>query len=156
MIQTHFPARGRIVIWFADLEHQVTNAIHKLLAHDDRNGSIITSEMSFKNRIHAMASLIREQDGVRRFNTGQESTEDVLSVVVVRCFEAEELRNQVMHSFWDGPFLRDARATRRKITAKASRGLRISEEIVDAGYLLDIADFICGAAMLVEELMLDP
>ena len=149
-------AVGRIVIWFADLEHEISMAIHKLLGHDARTTAIITSEMSFKNRVHAMASLIREQVSEKQFNTGHESTEDVLNVIVARCFQAEELRNQVMHSFWDGPFLRDARATRRKITSKAARGLRIAEENVDSDHLLDIADFICDVAMLVEEFMLDP
>ena len=70
------------------------------------------------------------------------------------CFKAEELRNQVIHSSWAGSYLTNAKV-RRKVTAKASKGLNIHEEDIDAGYLLDIADFIICVAMDVEEFFLE-
>jgi len=143
-------AIGRIAIWFSGLEDEISKTIGFLLGVDDTTCEIVTSEASFKNKIHLLASLVR-----KRFPTSMPfydglTLDDYLKEFVARVFEAEQMRNQIMHSSWAGPFLRDQRAERRKVTAKASRGHQATSEVVDSGYLLDIADYICNMMWEVE------
>jgi hypothetical protein len=149
-------AIGRITLWFSQLEDNLSTAVHRLLKLDLEMGEIVTSELSFKAKVHLMASLARKHIPTRRFNTGDIDAEELLDELVARCFKAEELRNQVLHSSWIGPFLSDGKVFRRKVTAKASRGLHVHQEEMDAGYLLDVADFICCVGDYVNEYFYEP
>jgi hypothetical protein len=57
-----------------------------------------------------------------------------------------------MRSSWRRLYPDERQVRRRKVTAKARRGLYIHEEDLDTGYLLDIADFIMSVVVDVEEL----
>ena len=142
-------AIGRIAIWFSGLEDEITHTIANILRLDETTSGILTAELSFKGKIHLLSSLVRARYDIST-SIGSSSLQEYLSELVARVFEAEQLRNQIMHSSWIGPFLRDGRAERRKVTAKAAKGHLITSEKVDSAYLLDIADFICYIMMEVE------
>lgn len=148
---TFSSAIGRITLNFSELEDQVCLAITKLLAVSENIGFIITAESSFRNRMHLLGSLVRHLASTTKFNTGPNDAVEMFSELMALCFKAEELRNQILHSSYTGAYLSDAKATRKKLTAKASKGLVVHDEEIDSGYLLDIADFIITIAMQVEE-----
>jgi hypothetical protein len=151
-------AIGRIALNFSDLEDQVSTAIIKLLKLEEKTGDIVTAEMSFKNKLHMMAALVRHFIPTIQFNTGENNPDEELSELIKFCTKSEQLRNQIMHSSWVGPYLWDAKAQRLKKSAKSKKGLCVKIEDVDAAYLLDIADYIICAATAVEEffLMIEP
>jgi hypothetical protein len=145
-------AVGRVAMNFSDLEDELSKGITQLLRIDSEQGSIVCAELSFKTKLHLFASLFRKTLAGRTTQGGYDPLE-VLDDLVTLCFRAEELRNQVLHSSWIHRHV-DQRIDRRKVTAKASRGLRVHTETVDSGYLLDTADYVAYAAMMVDEFML--
>lgn len=142
---------GRVVLNFSELESQLSTGIAKCLTLDKTLGRIVTSEISFAVKVHMLSSLIRHLAPKRRFNVGNDDPISSWAKISAQCFRAEELRNQVMHSEWSGPYLKDLKAVRRKFTAKAARGLSEHSEIVTSARLLDIADYIISVAIFVEE-----
>jgi hypothetical protein len=142
---------GRIVLNFSELEAQISNGIVKCLEMDEERGRIVTSEISFKSKVHILSSLIRHLSGKWKFNVGDEDALRCWEEIERQCFRAEEKRNQIMHSEWAGPYLRDLKAERIKYSAKAKTGLKKHIEPIDAGGMLDIADYIITVAMFVEE-----
>lgn len=146
---------GRVVLNFSELESQLSAGIANCLSLDQSRGRVVTSELSFRVKVHMLSSLIRELLPGRRFNVGRDEPIECWSRISAQCFRAEELRNQVMHSEWSGPYLRDLKAVRRKFSAKASRGLSEHVEIVTSARLLDIADYIITVALFVEEFFYD-
>jgi hypothetical protein len=139
-------ALGRIAVWFAELEHEITQTISYLLSIDEITAGIVTAELSFRNKLHLLASLVRARFDLSHA-LGSFTLKQYLEELVARTFEVEQLRNQIMHSRYIGNFLSPGQVRRSKITAKASRGVSVVSEQVDAGYLLDIADFICYIMM---------
>ncbi|MBI4293427.1 MAG: hypothetical protein HY661_18280 [Betaproteobacteria bacterium] len=146
---------GRVVLNFSELESQLSAAIASCLKLDPSVGRIVTSEISFAVKMHMLSSLTRHLATTRTFNVGRDDPIDGWAKISAQCFRAEELRNQIMHSQWSGPYLRDMKAVRHKFTAKASRGLAEHTEIVTSARLLDIADYIGTVAYFVEEFFYD-
>ena len=138
-----FPASiGRVALAFNDLEDETSIAISKLLGIDEEISQIITAEMSFRNKVHLMGSLLRRALPFTMFNTGYDNPEEMVSELISQCFRAEELRNQIMHSSYVRLNNKNGEVKRNKITSKATRGLNISSEVLDPGLILDISDFI--------------
>jgi len=142
---------GRIVLNFSHLESQLDTGIIQCLELDEERGRIITSELSFKNKVHLLSSLIKYLTPKWRFNTGDDDQLECWDKIVKQCFRSEEKRNQIMHSEWSGPYLRDMKANRVKYTAKAKKGLQKHIEPINSGDLLDIADYIIMVSVFVEE-----
>jgi len=134
-------AVGRVTLSFSDLESALSDSIEKLLKLDFTTAQIITAELSFKNKVHLFASLVRNMSSTHKFNTGNAPVSEVLDELVACLFRAEQLRNQVFHSSYSRPDLSDS-VKRQKITAKATKGFQIQEQSVDSSYILDVADFI--------------
>ena len=63
--------------------------------------------------------------------------------------------NQIMHSEWSGPYLKDLAADRIKYTAKARGGLKKRVEYINSDDMLDIADYIISVATFIEEYFLE-
>lgn len=145
---------GRIVLNFSALEGQLSTAITQSLQLAPVEGKIVTAELSFKAKVHALSSLVRQLAPTTTFNVGEDDPLESWSKIKNQCFRAEALRNQILHSQWSGAYLRDLKASRRKVTAKASTGLREQVEIVDSARLLDIADYIVSVVLFVEEFFL--
>jgi hypothetical protein len=146
---------GRVVLNFSELESQLSAGIVKCLKLDQSLGRIVTSELSFGVKVHMLSSLVRHLTPQNKFNVGDDDPLSCWEKISAQCFRAEEMRNQVMHSEWSGPYLRDLKAVRRKFTAKASRGLTEHMEVVTPARLLDIADYTIIVAVFVEEFFFD-
>lgn len=146
---------GRVVLNFSALEGTLSVAIAKCLQLDSVRGRIVTAELSFKVKVHMLSSLVRQSVPITKFNVGLDDPIESWNKISSQCFRAEELRNQILHSEWSGPYLRDMKASRHKITAKASRGLTEHVEVVDSARLLDIADYIVSVVVFVDEFFLE-
>jgi hypothetical protein len=145
-------AIGFVALRFAALEDSISLAIARVLAVEPDVGQTIVAEMAFKNKVHLLGSLLHRSASDPRLNIGNAEPLEFIRELIIQCFRAEELRNQVMHSSWTWIYPDQVR--RRKVTAKAGRGLHIRDEELDSGYLLDIADFIISVSMDVEQLFL--
>ena len=146
---------GKTVFCFSDLEVIVSNALLQLLVLIPCYRRNVTAELSFKNKVDTMASLVRQRLPSTRFNVANDPPGEVLDELVKILFQAEELHNRIMHSAWVLAKLKDDLWTRVKLTAKASHGLREKSEEMGPDDLLDIADYISCVGMNVEEFFLD-
>jgi len=145
---------GNIAIWFSELEEIVSKTLLQLLVLIPRYGRIVTSELSFKNKVDMMASLVRQRLPSTRFNVGDDPPVEVLDELVKILFQAEELHNRIMHSTWVVARLEDDRWTRVELTDKARHGLRKQSEEMGPDELLDISDFIINVGQNVQEFFL--
>ncbi len=146
---------GRVVLSFSMLESALSIGISKCLRLDTEIGKIVTSELSFKVKVHMLSSLVKKLSSSTAFNVGSDDPIVTWNKISNQCFRSEELRNQILHSEWSGPYLRDLKAVRHKSTAKSSRGLVEHVEIVDDARLLDIADYIVNVVVFVDEFFLE-
>jgi len=103
-------AIGNVAVSFTDLEDQIALSISFMLKRGERIGRIVTAELSFKNKLQMFSSLFR----VERPNSDRLP---MLNDLIGVCKEAEQLRNQVVHSSW-ALQVEDDSWKRRKYTAK--------------------------------------
>ena len=136
-------ALGRIVQGFSYLEDSVRNVICLLLGADLSVGKIVTAEASFRQKLDLLGSLVLKRIDSVDTQPRAECEVDFRQLLAI-CRRSEELRNQHLHS-------RYSRSARAKTTAKAGRGLRTTVQPTNSDVLLDVADFVVNAAMLVEE-----
>jgi hypothetical protein len=132
-------AIGEVAIYFGHLEGIVVTAIACLLGKGDRIGYAVCSELSFRQRVHIFASLVRELSPT---GTDFERLEELCSVL----FRAEELRNQVLHSSW-GPAEPANSFVRSKVTAKAKKGVHIATETLHVWQIMEITSW-CSYAIV--------
>ncbi len=146
---------GRIVLTFSELDSQISRGIIKCLELDETRGRIVTTEISFKNKVYILSSLVKHLSQQWKFNVGNNDALKCWEKLEKQCFRAEEKRNQIMHSEWTGPYLRYLKADRIKYSAKAKAGLKKQIETIDSSGMLDIADYIITVAIYVEEFFLE-
>jgi hypothetical protein len=107
---------GETVIWFEELDEQLSTAISFLLRRGDDVGRVVSAELPFRAKVNLLEALFR-QDRPKSGNL------DLLRDLAAACSQIEEKRNQVIHSKWhhslDGHGL-----TRSKFTARGKHGLR--------------------------------
>jgi hypothetical protein len=151
-----FSAIGQMAIWFSELEDEISKAIVILLNIDANTGKIVTSELSFRNKVHIMSSLVKNAVGKRNFSFSDSELPLALNELVANCFKAEELRNQILHSSYELLDHNKQLFNRNKASAKSRMGLHVVKELVDAAYLQDVADFIIMVANDVDEFMIAP
>lgn len=116
---------GKIVVFQSHLESMIGNEITKLLNIDNAKGQIITTELSFRQLIGLLSSLI-----IEKFDENHCLYQE-FKEVKKKLYEFENFRNMVAHSTWahDQAFS-DTKATRMKITSKEKKGLKMqSDEI---------------------------
>lgn len=130
---------GRITVLFAILEHDLRELVHWLLGLPENVARAITSELSFRGLYQLAASLVKE-----RAPDMSSCFRDVLK----RVSKAEDNRNRISHSLW-GAFSA-THAVRTKYSAKASRGLYLSREVLSADDLHEISTIVSIAAFDVE------
>lgn len=78
---------------FGWLEDSLTKHIRELAKLSPDDGAILTAEMSFRTRVHALSSLVRNLAPTRRFNVGKEDTLESWENLTRVLFECEDLRN---------------------------------------------------------------
>lgn len=130
----HLRAIGLITVNFSNLEIYVEMGIWKLLGYerDQEIGKIITSELSFKNKITLLKSLY---DHLCK----DEKTKKELKEIIKHADKIETERNKILHSTY-GTGENVENITRFKITAKRSKGLIYKTEDLSEKNLLDRAD----------------
>lgn len=123
---------GSVVINSSNLELMLSILVVRLISDDSIVGAIITSEMSFQNKLAALDALtkyrITDPERIKRLAMG-----DLLK----RLDAAEQKRNQIMHSAY---MLKEDQSTmdRVKVTAKRKNGLRFVTETIDEDSLKQI------------------
>lgn len=136
-------AMGRIALGFSFLEDTARNMIVLLASLAPQAGSILTAGMSSRQKMDVLSSLT-----IHRFSNeppADTALEEQVKEIFIFCAKAEDLRNAYLHSSYAG-------AARARISARRKQGLKLTVEPVDAGLLLDVADFIVCAAMELEGL----
>lgn len=114
---------GKVAVMFSYLEHSLSEIITRVFMIGGcarEIGSIVTAELSFKQRISTLESLLLQlgkgTSSIAEFNR-------IKSLLI----QAEESRNKVVHSVWAKPCSANSPHTvvRIKTTARQKVGLRI-------------------------------
>lgn len=137
-------AMGKIALAYSMLEDAIRELIHLFAETDATVATLITAELSFRQRLDLVGSLARYRLGPAPDPEATERLSEILQV----CRRASELRNTYMHSSY-------THENRTKTTAKGSQGLRVRTERVDPALLLDVADFISETALICQEVPID-
>jgi hypothetical protein len=138
-------ALGETIVWFEELDEQLSTAISFLLRRGDTVGQIVTAELSFKGKVNLLATLFRHE-------APQSTHLDQLEKLAGACFQAEEKRNQVVHSKWRNQ-LEGSGMTRSKYTARGKNGLRHQSETLTPAQVQAIAHHCGYLAHCIDELM---
>jgi hypothetical protein len=148
-------AIGSVAVSFAHLEDGISKKISQLLILEDDNiATIVTANLTFRNKLDLLASLIRHRLPRTKFNTGRNNPDGVLNELISVLATCSELRNRIIHSSWEGSFYRDGRIVRKKITARSRKGLRIQTEELDPGMIQDLSDYIIYGDYILDEFFL--
>ncbi len=143
---------GRISMNFQELEDELSNRIIQLLDVETEVGEVITAELSYKNKVNLFASIFYKLGDSFEFSYPVENLEKEYFKELLKALnKCEELRNQILHS----RIIKDWRTkqlVRKKTTAKAKNGLIKKNEKVDIPYMFNIADYIIGIVMEIENL----
>lgn len=124
---SHLKAIGDITVSFALLESVMQSLTHAILGISQRNGQIVTAELSFKNIRALTVSLYLEQHG--------KAAEFIaLRSLMKRAETIETKRNQITHSAW-AVGNSTTSVTRMKTTAKEAHGIRCQFEPVTSSQL---------------------
>jgi hypothetical protein len=107
-------AIGRICMAFQQLEESVSGHIARLISRDLHLGTIITAELSFRNKVGLLCS-------VYLYRAELSAPPEILKTLLARLHSAEERRNTIMHSYWIKSPVCGA-LTRYKYTAKSGKG----------------------------------
>lgn len=131
-------AVGELAVAFGNLELYVSAAIWQLLGVGDKTlellGQAITAEMSFDRKVHAVASMYK----IRFPSAAQDAA---LKRLVTRLFQAQDRRNQILHSNWPHPEDEQER-WRVKSSAKAKTGLKTKVSVITADDILEVVSDI--------------
>ncbi|MDX8338690.1 hypothetical protein SLH46_05820 [Draconibacterium sp. IB214405] len=146
---------GRISMNFQSLEDELSIRIIQLLNIDKEIGEIITAELSFKNKVNLFASLYYKLKARFEFTIMVRNYEDEYFKELIKALNrCEEFRNQILHS----SIIKDwstKQIFRTKTTAKAKKGLNKINQQVDIPYLFNVADYIIGMLMELENFFID-
>jgi hypothetical protein len=122
---------GDIIVSFALVEDMLQSLVGSLIREHQRVGQIITAELAFKNLRALTISLYKDRHG-------EDGEFLVLSELVKRAAQVEDVRNQIAHSLWASGGDADT-VTRIKATAKEKRGIHFYFEQVGDKELAGIA-----------------
>jgi len=142
-------ALGYVIVGFSWLEESLESHIGSLAGVAAQIAPALTAELSFKTKVNVLSSLVRAQDDKRQFNFGSEDPVDVWNDILKMLYKSEELRNRLLHSHW--LTIGGKTMHRRKTTAKAAHGVRVSSEHLSSDYLLDVYDYILNVDWALNE-----
>jgi hypothetical protein len=145
---------GRISMNFQSLEDELSNRIIQMLNIDQEIGEIITAELSYNNKVNLFASLYYKMKDIFHFSSISGYEDGYFKELLKALNRCEEFRNQILHS----SIIKDWRTkqiVRKKTTAKARKGLSKINQQVDIPYLFNIADYIVGILMELENFFID-
>ena len=139
---------GWICVSFESLDLLLSATVNKLISDDPDIGSIITSEMAFKNLVHAFSSLTKYK------YSDQQDLLIEIDKLIRELNEAEEKRNQIIHSTYANKVnkKKEVDIQRIKITARQKRGLRFSQSTFSENDLKEIGNQIVNTMVELESL----
>jgi hypothetical protein len=135
---------GKTIVLHSDIDRSVTHFAGVFLGTDKERADIATSEISFKNKLAILSSLVtrlfsRHRELCERFTRVRKELE-----------EFEDFRNRVAHSYWDTSESNEPHiAIREKVTAKLRKGLVYEKERVSVS---DISAALDAALLAQQEL----
>jgi hypothetical protein len=144
-------ALGHVIVGFSWLEESLDKHIAELSQISSRAAPALTAELPFKTKVSILSSLVQLDPPLCVFNSGSVHSMDEWRDIIKMIATAEELRNKLVHSKWSsgGQEIR-----RTKITAKATRGVRVVSEVLSSDYLFDVYDYILNVQWVLDELFL--
>lgn len=116
---------GKICINFESLTLCLRALVGRLFTLDSKVAGIITSEMSFKNLVHALSSLVQY-----KYPNNSSINNDLIAIIQL-LNKSEELRNTIIHSTCLLPDDSTSDYRRLKITSKQKAGLRTTVNLLD-------------------------
>ena len=145
---------GLISLNFQGLEDEISTRIVQMSGLNSELGEIMTAELSFKNKVNLFASLYYKLKDSHHFSSINGHEEGYFRELLNAFTKCEEFRNQILHSRITKDW-RTQQITRKKVTAKAKKGLRKVTEEVDIPYLYNIADYIAAMIMEADQFFID-
>jgi hypothetical protein len=143
---------GRICINFSALEETLSKCIIKILGQSSDVGNILTSELSFRNKVGLFFSLYFKLRDKFDFNEFENFELEYFKLLIKALNKAEDLRNQVIHSsFAIDRSGANSKIFRSKITSKQKTGLKIINEETNVIKLFNIADYMVYVAYCIDE-----
>ena len=117
-------ALGEALVWFEELDDQLSSAISFLVRRGDDIGHILTAGLSFRVKLDLTGALFRHE-------RPQSENLQMLHELLGACQLIEQKRNEVVHSKWRHD-LDGLGMTRTKVTAHRKRGLEEHSEQLTA------------------------
>lgn len=145
---------GMIAIDFANLEDTLSEIIIKMLQIDQERGDIVTSELSFKQKVNLFSSLYNLLKDKYFFNTFPGFEEEYFKELTKILNQCEYNRNQVIHSTFVQSYATE-KILRKKTTAKQKQGLRRLEEETSIIELFNMADKINSVVFELDQFQID-
>ncbi len=142
-------ALGLLVVSFNELEETVSVALSRELCVDAEMGRAVAGELPFRARLNVLG-MVAGQRSSTQCSRQPEDAADRLNDLLTLCRAAENLRNQYVHSFWPASRNTGTRGVRTKRSVRA-RGLLQTQQEVEGGQVLDVADYIAYACTMVEQ-----
>lgn len=135
---------GKTIVLQSDIDRSVTHFAGVFLVADKEKADIALSEISFKNKLSILSSLVN-----KLFARHQELRER-FAEVRKRLERFENFRNRVAHSYWGASESNEPHvAVREKTTAKLRKGLVYENERVT---IADISSALEEALFAQQEL----
>lgn len=126
---------GKAVVFQAQLESMIGHYIGRLLSLPSHQAQIVTAELSFKNLIGLLSSIL-----IERLGEASELHSD-FKAIKKGLYAFEAFRNNVAHSIWvHSEGFDPLKATRMKTTSKERNGLRHQREEVELQHIITAID----------------
>lgn len=136
----HYLLIGKVTVYYSNLEWQLAHFISSILSFQDRRGSIITSELAFKQLVAVLFSLYKE------IYPEQIERHVQLNKALRKAQKAADERNKIVHSTWGAG--ENGNITRIKSKARVNKGFGFEfpeyDEAKLNGIVLSIDDSICS------------
>ena len=145
---------GMISLNFQELEEEIEKRIIQMAQVEVKIGKIITAELSFRNKINLFASLHYHLKDSYHFNSLPDYETGYFKELLKALTKCEELRNQMLHSTIKKDW-KTKRIERKKVTAKAKKGLTEINQQVEIPFLYNISDYIISMRMELETFFID-
>ena len=147
-------ALGHIIIGFSWLEASVAQHLRALAGLTPTVDGIITAGTPFTTRVKALSGLVMSDPPLRTYNLGYETLGQAWDDMNRMLNECGELRDAVLNTHWGLP--RDGGLGPAVGAAGSGDGVRVFDEVLDSGYILDIYDFFLGTEYALNEFFLEP
>jgi hypothetical protein len=129
----HYRAIGRIVVEFQNMEQWLTFCVWELVGPDQYVGQMVTARLSIKYKRDLLASLFKH-------HCQDQKVRDELRALLGEVAEAEDRRNELLHSLWGFTGIDQPVVHRRKINTTIKKGLAHDMEAMTPEALDAIAD----------------